>query len=62
MLRIEHLTKTYGNKRVVDDLSLHVAPGEICGFIGPNGAGKTTTLSSSASRRCCMRGSMRVWD
>ncbi len=37
MLRIEHLTKTYGNTRAVDDLSLHIAPGEIYGFIGHNG-------------------------
>ena len=46
MLRIEHLTKTYGAKTAVDDLTLHIAPSEICGFIGPNGAGKTTTLRS----------------
>ncbi len=48
MLRIEHLTKTYGEKRAVDDLSLHIKKGEIYGFIGHNGAGKTTTL-----RACC---------
>lgn len=46
MLRIEHLTKTFGEKKAVDDLSLHIAPGEIYGFIGHNGAGKTTTLKS----------------
>ena len=46
MLRIEHLTKTYGEKKAVDDLSLHIQPGEIYGFIGHNGAGKTTTLKS----------------
>ena len=46
MLKIEHLTKTYGEKKAVDDLSLHIAPGEIYGFIGHNGAGKTTTLKS----------------
>ena len=44
MLNIKHLTKTYGSKKAVDDLSLHIAPGEIYGFIGHNGAGKTTTL------------------
>ena len=44
MLRIEHFTKTYGAKTAVDDLSLHIAPGEIFGFIGPNGAGKSTTI------------------
>lgn len=46
MLRIEHLTKVYGDKKAVDDLSLHIQPGEIYGFIGHNGAGKTTTLKS----------------
>lgn len=48
MLRIEHLTKVYGQKKAVDDLSLRIHPGEICGFIGHNGAGKTTTLKA-----CC---------
>lgn len=48
MLRIEHLTKTYGEKKAVDDLNLHIAPGEIYGFIGHNGAGKTTTMKSVA--------------
>ena len=48
MLNIEHLTKTYGEKKAVDDLNLHIHPGEIYGFIGHNGAGKTTTLKSVA--------------
>ncbi|MBO7503023.1 MAG: ABC transporter ATP-binding protein [Clostridia bacterium] len=48
MLRIEHLTKKYGELKAVDDLSLHIQPGEIYGFIGHNGAGKTTTLKSVA--------------
>ena len=48
MLRIEHLTKIYGGKKAVDDLSLHIRPGEIYGFIGHNGAGKTTTIKA-----CC---------
>ena len=48
MLNIQHLTKIYGGKKAVDDLSLHIRPGEIYGFIGHNGAGKTTTLKS-----CC---------
>ncbi len=47
MLKIEHLTKKYGEKVAVDDLSLHIAPGEIYGFIGHNGAGKTTTLKAA---------------
>ena len=46
MLYIQHLTKRYGEKKAVDDLSLHIAPGEIYGFIGHNGAGKTTTLKA----------------
>ena len=48
MLKIEHLTKLYGEKKAVDDLSLHIRPGEIYGFIGHNGAGKTTTIKA-----CC---------
>ena len=48
MLKIEHLTKIYGEKKAVDDISLHIRAGEIYGFIGHNGAGKTTTIKS-----CC---------
>ncbi len=48
MLKIENLTKIYGDKKAVDSLSLHIAPGEIYGFIGHNGAGKTTTIKA-----CC---------
>ena len=48
MLKIEKLTKTYGDKKAVDNLSLHIQAGEIYGFIGHNGAGKTTTLKA-----CC---------
>ena len=46
MLKIEHLTKRYGEKKAVDDLSLHIPKGSIYGFIGHNGAGKTTTLKA----------------
>ncbi len=46
MLKIEHLTKVYGDYKAVDDLSLHIQKGQIYGFIGHNGAGKTTTLKS----------------
>ena len=46
MLQINHLTKAYGDKKAVDDLTLHIEPGEIYGFICHNGAGKTTTLKS----------------
>ncbi len=48
MLRIEHLNKTFGDFKAVDDLSLHIQKGEIYGFIGHNGAGKTTTIKA-----CC---------
>lgn len=48
MLKINNLTKIYGDKKAVDNLSLHIMPGEIYGFIGHNGAGKTTTLKSVA--------------
>ena len=48
MLKIDHFTKTYGDKKAVDDLTLHIRQGEIYGFIGHNGAGKTTTLKSVA--------------
>ena len=49
MLHIEHYSKMYpGGKKAVDDLTLHVGPGEIYGFIGHNGAGKTTTLRAVA--------------
>ncbi len=48
MLKIENLTKAYGPKKAVDELTLHILPGEIYGFIGHNGAGKTTTIKA-----CC---------
>ena len=48
MLKITNLTKSYGDKKAVDDLTLHIQPGEIYGFIGHNGAGKTTTIKA-----CC---------
>lgn len=48
MLKITNLTKSYGDKKAVDNLTLHIQPGEIYGFIGHNGAGKTTTIKA-----CC---------
>ncbi|MDY6038045.1 MAG: ABC transporter ATP-binding protein [Eubacterium sp.] len=48
MLKIENLTKSYGDKKAVDNLNLHIQKGEIYGFIGHNGAGKTTTIKA-----CC---------
>ena len=60
MLSIEHLTKTFGTKVAVDDLSLHIAPGEIYGFIGHNGAGKTTTLRSAVGIQDFDKGEIRI--
>lgn len=60
MLNIEHLTKTYGDKKAVDDLSLHIRPGEVYGFIGHNGAGKTTTLKSCCGILQFDAGSIRI--
>lgn len=48
MLKIENLSKSFGDKKAVDNLSLHIRAGEIYGFIGHNGAGKTTTIKA-----CC---------
>lgn len=48
MLKIEHLTKKYGDKVAANDIDLHIRSGEIYGFIGHNGAGKTTVIKS-----CC---------
>ena len=60
MLQIEHLTKHFGDKTAVDDLSLHIARGEIYGFIGHNGAGKTTTLRSAAGIQQFDEGEIRI--
>lgn len=60
MLKIEHLTKIYGDKKAVDDLSLHIKPGEIYAFIGHNGAGKTTTLKACCGILRCDSGEIYV--
>ena len=62
MLSIQHLTKTYGDKKAVDDLTLHIAPGEIYGFIGHNGAGKTTTLKSTVGILPFDSGEIRIGE
>ncbi|MBO4422683.1 MAG: ATP-binding cassette domain-containing protein [Clostridia bacterium] len=62
MIKIEHLTKYYGQKLAVDDISFSVEPGEVVGFLGPNGAGKSTTMNmltgylSSTSGKCSIDG------
>lgn len=43
-LRVEHITKRYGQNAVVDDLSFTIHPGRVTGFLGPNGSGKSTTM------------------
>lgn len=60
MLQITHLTKTYSEKKAVDDLTLSIAPGEIYGFIGHNGAGKTTTLKAAAGILPFDEGDIRI--
>ena len=60
MLKIEHLTKVYGDKKAVDDVSLHIQKGEIFGFIGHNGAGKTTTLKAICGILRCETGDIYV--
>ena len=61
MLTISHYTKTYpGGKTAVDDLSLHVPAGEICGFIGHNGAGKTTTLRAVSGVMSFTQGTITI--
>nr|WP_024836385.1 ABC transporter ATP-binding protein [Clostridium sp. 12(A)] len=60
MLRIDHLTKTYGGKKAVDDVSLTIYAGDLFGFIGHNGAGKTTTIRSAVGILDFEQGSIMV--
>ncbi len=60
MLHIEHLSKSYGDKTVVNDLTLSIAPGELCAFIGHNGAGKTTTLKACVGLLSFESGDIRI--
>ena len=60
MLKIENLTKIYGDKKAVDNLSIYIRPGEIYGFIGHNGAGKTTTIKCAAGILSYDEGSIYV--
>ena len=60
MLQIEHFWKFYGDFTAVNDLTLHIAPGEIYGFIGHNGAGKTTTLKAACGLLDFADGEIRI--
>jgi len=60
VIEVEHLTKVYNNRKVVDDISFQVNKGEILGFLGPNGAGKTTTMRILTCYMPCTDGTARV--
>lgn len=60
MLKIEGFTKRYGEKVAVNNLNLHIAPGEIYGFIGHNGAGKTTTLKACCGLLAATEGTLLI--
>src|SRR5207302_11306351 len=60
VLELDHLTKAYGGRTAVDDLSLEVAGGEILGFVGPNGAGKTTTIRMALNLVRPTSGAVRI--
>ncbi len=60
VIEVEHLTKSYGSAKAVDDISFRVEAGEIFGILGPNGAGKTTTVECIEGLRTHDKGSVRV--
>ncbi len=60
MIEIEHLTKRYGRKTAVDDLTFTVKPGVVTGFLGPNGAGKSTTMRTIVGLDAPTAGTVRV--
>ncbi len=62
LLRAEGLEKTYRGRRVVDDVSFHVGPGEVVGLLGPNGAGKTTSFNMVVGLVTPDRGSVWLGD
>lgn len=60
MIRVQNLTKLYGERKAIDSISFHIEEGEIVGFLGPNGAGKTTTLRILTCYMPASSGSARV--
>jgi ABC-2 type transport system ATP-binding protein len=62
VIRVEHLTKRYGERVAVDDISFDVEPGEVIGFLGPNGAGKSTTLRMITGYLSPNEGRIRIGD
>lgn len=60
MIVAEHLTKSYGSKKAVDDISFTVEPGRVTGFLGPNGAGKSTTMRMIVGLDTPTRGTVTV--
>jgi ABC-2 type transport system ATP-binding protein len=60
MIELEHVTKVYGDKRAVDDLSLRIEAGEVFAFLGPNGAGKTTTIKLMCGLLSPTKGAIRI--
>lgn len=60
MIQLEHVSKRYGSKTILEDLSFDVKKGEIVGFLGPNGAGKTTTMRMIAGFTTASKGVVRV--
>ena len=62
LLNVQHLDKSFGDNKVVDDLSFHISPGECLGVIGPNGAGKTTTLRMCLGLTTPDAGSITYFD
>ena len=61
MLKINNLTKIYGEKKAVDNLSLHIKAGEMYAFIGHNGAGKTTTIKLCIFHRIYVDDAILLW-
>lgn len=60
MIEISHLTKRYGDRTAVDDLSLQIGSGKIYGFLGPNGAGKSTTMNMITGYIAATRGTVKI--